>query len=252
MAGKKRVRDLAAEAAAVAPGRKAFGPEAMARVVEALRGGATVKAAALAAGFSEGTVHEWRRRAPHFDAACRAALDARGPMLVVEGAGGRDWQLRRPRRNAFSRRRKAIYLEHFAATCDARAAAAAAGVSKSTVCNHRMNDPAFAEGCRLALAEGYANLEGEAVRQRLAAMAAIDFDPGKEPPPPAGDGDAGAEFERTMLLLREYKKTAAGLPRGGRPPERWSFDDAMEALEKQLKAFGVRVREEDLGPADDE
>jgi hypothetical protein len=251
MAGKKRVRDLAAEVAAVGPRRKkAFGAEAMGVVVAALRRGATVRAAAREAGFSEGTVHQWRREAPHFGAACRDALDGREGMLVVPGNGGREWQLRKARRNSFSRRRKRIYLEHFAATGDARASAAAAGVSKGTVSNHRLSDPAFREGCAQALVEAYATLEAEAVRQRLAAMERIDFDAGKEAPP--SGLDPAAEFARTMELLREHKRSRAGAKASGRPPERWSFEESMAALEKRLKIFGVRVREDGEEPPDHE
>jgi hypothetical protein len=251
MAGKKRVRDLGAEAAAVAPpGKKAFGPEAMGVVVAALRRGATVKAAAREAGFSDATVHGWRKKAPHFGAACRDALDGR-EALVVPGNGGREWQLRKPRRNDFSRRRKRIYLEHFAATGDARAAAAAAGVSKGTVANHKLSDPAFREGCAQALAEAYATLEALAVRQRLAAMERIEFDRGKEAPPSGLDPDA--EFARTMELLREHKRSrAATTSASGRPPERWSFEDSMAALEKSLKILGIRVREDGERAPDDE
>jgi hypothetical protein len=251
MAGKKRVRDLGAEAAAVARPRKAaFGAEAMGVVVAALRRGATVKAAAREAGFSEATVHAWRRKAPHFGAACRDALDTR-EALVVPGNGGREWQLRKPRRNDFSRRRKRIYLEHFAATGDTRASAAAAGISKSTVSNHKLSDPAFREACAQALLEAYANLEAEAVRQRLAAMEKIDFDPGKEAPPSGLDPEA--EFARTMELLREHKRSRAGMKAGGRPPERWSFAESMAALEKRLKILGIRVREDgERAPDDDD
>jgi hypothetical protein len=252
MAGKKRVRDLGAEVAAVAPARKkAFGAEAMGVVVAALRRGATVKAAAREAGFSEGYVHQWRKKAPHFGAACRDALDTR-EALVVPGSGGREWQLRKPRRNDFSRRRKRIYLEHFAATGDVRASAAAAGVSKSTVANHKLSDPAFREGWAQALVEAYATLEAMAVRQRLAAMERIDFDLGKEAPP--GGLDPEAEFARTMELLREHKRSRAAMTgkASGRPPERWSFEESMAALEKRLKILGIRVREDGEKAPDDE
>jgi hypothetical protein len=243
MAGKKRVRDLAAEKAAVGPPkRKAFGAEAMGVVVAALKRGATMKGAAREAGFSQGYVHEWRNKAPHFGAACRDALDGR-EALVVPGSGGREWRLRKPRRNDFSRRRKRIYLEHFAATGDARASAAAAGVSKGTVSNHKLSDPAFRDGCEQALAEAYATLEALAVRQRLAAMERIDFDPGKEAPPSGLDPEA--EFARTMELLREHKRSRAAMKSAsGRPPERWSFEESMAALEKRLKVLGIRVRED--------
>jgi len=48
-----------------------------------------------------------------------------------------------------------------------------------------------------------------------------------------------------MQLLREHKRgLAAATPKEGRPPTRWSFDDAMEALEKRLAIFGIRIEAE--------
>jgi hypothetical protein len=232
MAGKKRSRSLAAEKAAVAWRRKVFDETAMGVVVAALRRGATVRAAAREAGFSEGTVHDWRRRAPHFDAACREALDSREALVVQAPGGGRGWQLRRPQRNAFTERRKQIYLDHFAATGDSRASAAAAAVSKSTVSNHRRNDPVFAEGYRRALALAYETLEAEAVRDRLAAMARIDVDPAR------AQVAAGEDFDRTLQLLREHKRVPAA--KGGRPPSLCSFEEGFAALERELDAFEGR------------
>lgn len=236
MAGKKRPRSLAAERAAVAWRRKVFDEAAMGAVVAALGRGATVKGAAKEAGFSETTVHEWRKRAPHFDAACREALDSREGLVVRAPGGRRKWQLRRPQRNAFTERRKQVYLDHFAATGDMRAAAAAAGVSKSTVSNHRRNDPVFAEGHRRALALAYETLEAEAVRDRLAAMARLDVDPARANVAPGGGADR--EFERTLQLLREHKRVPAA--KGGRPPLLCSFEDGFSALERELDAFDAR------------
>jgi hypothetical protein len=237
MAGKKRPRDLAAERAALAPGRKYFGPEAMGVVVAALRRGATIAAAAREAGFARETVNAWRKQAPHFDAACRAALDSR-QALVVQGPGGRrGWQLSPPRCNAFTERRKQAYLDHLAATGDRGAAAAVAGVSTSTVSNHRRNDPAFAEGFRQALALSYENLEAAAVCDRLAAMERIDVDPERAGVVPV------EEFDRTLALLREHKKA----PRSGRPPTLCSLDDGFAALERELDAFHAREGKKDGG-----
>jgi hypothetical protein len=230
MAGKQRPRSVAAEKAALAPGRRFFGPEAMGVVVAALRRGATIAAAAGEAGFARETVNEWRKKAPHFDAACRDALDGREALVVRAAGGGRGWRLSPPRCNAFTERRKQVYLDHLAATGDRGAAAAVAGVSTSTVSNHRRNDPVFAEGCRQALALAYENLEAEAVRDRLAAMERIDVDPERAGVVPA------EEFDRTLALLREHNKA----PRSGRPPTLCSLDDGFAALERELDAFHAR------------
>src|SRR5207237_8080626 len=119
MAGQKRPRSVAAERVAVGSGRRFFGPEAMGVVVAALRRGAMITDAAREAGFARETVNEWRRKAAHFDEACRAALDGRGELLV-QSAGPGKWELRRPRYNAFTAARKTRYLDHYAATGDNR------------------------------------------------------------------------------------------------------------------------------------
>jgi hypothetical protein len=251
MAGKKRVRDLGAEQAAVArPARKMFGAEAMAIVVEALRRGETVTAAAREAGFSRDTVHEWQRKAPHFGAACQAALDERRPRLVPAEGGHGPWRVRRPKHNAFGRARKEVFLEHFSATCDVGESADAAGVCVTTVYNHRRTDPVFADGWQEALQQGYARIEADALAQRIAALERLKVRLGKEMP--ARDHEVQAEFDRVMQLLREHKRgLAAARPKEGRPPTRWSFAEAMEALEKRLKVFGIRIEEEGEAQEDD-
>jgi hypothetical protein len=237
MAGKKRPRAVAAEQAAVAPGRRFFGPEAMGVVVAALRRGATITEAARETGFCRDTVNAWRKQAPHFDGACRAALDSRQALVVRASGGGRGWQLSTPRCNAFTARRKQAYLDHLAATGDRGAAAAVAGVSTTTVSNHRRTDPAFAEGFRQALAIAYENLEAEAVRDRLAAMELIDVDPERAGVVP------GEDFDRTLALPREHKKG----PRSGRPPTLCSIEDGFAALEREMDALEARERKRGNG-----
>jgi hypothetical protein len=236
MAGKKRPRSLAAEQAAVAWRRKLFDEGAMGGVVAALRRGATITAAAREAGFARETVNAWRRRAAHFDEACRAALDKRGERLV-RSVGPGTWALRRPRYNAFTAARKTLYLDHFAATGDRIGAAAAAGVCLSTVSNHRRNDPVFAEAYSRALALALEDLEAAAVANRMAAMTRLEFDPARATVTEAGGGDPGAEFDRTLALLREHRKTPA---KTGRPPGLCSFEDGFAALERELNAFDAR------------
>ena len=50
-----------------------------------------------------------------------------------------------------------------------------------------------------------------------------------------------------VQLLREHRRHLTGLAGGsgrgakpGPPPTRWSFDDAMVALDKRLRALGLR------------
>ncbi len=198
------------------PGRGArrFGPADQAAAVAALSDGARVAAAAKKAGFATQTLYRSRARDELFRAAWAAAVEESARPRLVAPRGGRRWQAQRMRRTHFTPERKEKFLEHFAATCDVTASAAVAGVSESTVYNHRRSDPAFAAGWQEALEQGYARLEAEAVAQRIAAMKALKVRLGKTLAAP--DCEAAAEFERVMHLLREHKRGLAGAAGPGR------------------------------------
>jgi len=235
----------------MAKGNRRLGPADQAVAVEALAGGATVRAAAKAAGFCVQTLYDERRRNPVFAEAWEAAVEeSRRPMLVMP-AKGRRWQARRGRRNHFTRERKEIFLGHFAATCDAEASAAKAGVSISTVYEHRRADPVFAEGWKEALPVAYARLEAEMLRQRLAATAKLRVVADEAATPELRQMVAD-EFERCICLMREYRRSLSGTPHAGRPPTKWSFDRAFEALEKELQVFRVRTDQGDVPEIEDD
>lgn len=220
------------------PREEGFGEEDRKAVVKALARGASVRLAAWQVGFDRGTIYYWRKKCPQFDSDCAAAMrDGERPM-VVERQSDRQWQLRPQPRNRFSRARMQIFLEHFAATGDATASAAAAGVSRTTVSKYRRIDPGFRAGWDEALAQCYALLEAEAVRQRLATLERIRISGDKE-------ADIAPEFDRLLALLREHKKTLAGLPKPAPGLKAWSFEESLDALEKELKAFGIRIEKEE-------
>jgi len=226
----------------MAKGRRRFGAADRAAVVKALAGGASVRAAAKAAGFAVCTLYDGRRRCALFREAWDAAVAESGRPVLVAPRRGRRWQAQRARANFFTRERKEIWLEHFAATCDATAASEAAGISVNTAYAHRRTDPAFRAGWEEALEQGYARLEAEAVAQRIASLERLKVRM-REGGDAEAEADAAAEFERVMAVLREFKRAHAGR-RGGAAPTKWSFDDAFEALEKELKVFGYRAGRE--------
>jgi hypothetical protein len=183
-------------------------------------------------------------RAARRDAAFRAEWDEAagltgGELRIVAG-NRRSLQQRRMRRVKFDARRQQAFLAHFAWSCDAIAAAEEAGVCERTVYNHRQRNPGFAELFEEALDQGYARLEAEALRARLAMQAAMRaaIDGGGVPP------EAAAEFERILKLLarrdrkprRPEREAGAGSGRRG-----WTFDAAMALLDRRLKALGIAV-----------
>jgi len=174
-----------------------------------------------------------------------AAAQARGEVRIAS-ANRRLYQRRRRRNVRFTEVRRETFLTHFATDCDTAAAAAAAGVSVSTVSYHVRKDPAFAEAYRDALALGYANLEAEVVRQRIAAQAKLRaaIEASGERAVPQVEADAGAEFDRIMKLLarhdRKPRRVERGFKPGGRRQAR-TFDQAIKELDKKLRALGLRT-----------
>ncbi|HEV2747680.1 MAG TPA: hypothetical protein VGW34_10325 [Allosphingosinicella sp.] len=224
---------------------------AKAAFLAAFRGGARREEAAKAAGFALNSFYRAAQRDPAF----RTALDeAHAASAAAErGLGGetrarsnnlRIFQSRRMRHVRFTAARQEVFLAHFSWSCDVVAAAAAAGVSESTVYAHRRKDPAFAAAFQEALEQAYVRLEAEAVRQRLAAQerlrAAIDrAEPGAAP----AAADEAAEFERVMRVLARWdRKNGAVGPRewGHGRQKCWSFEEAIVALDSKLCALGVR------------
>lgn len=232
----------------MAKGNRVFGPADRAVVVTALLGGATVAAAAKAAGFAVQTLYNDRARCALFARAWEDAVATSArPMLVARGTGGW-WQIKRLRRNRFTRARKEAFLGHLSETADVRASALAAGVSSSTVYGHRDSDPAFAAAWRAALQLGVETVEARLVAERLASLRA--YAPDAAAAEAAADGAGAAadpaerdlEFWRMMHLLREHRRGLAGRgARKGRRPWLASQAEPFAALEKELDALAARA-----------
>jgi hypothetical protein len=221
----------------------------MAKVAIALRAGATIGAAAAAAGFASCAVRRARRKRPDFDAACREAIAAAherqklppGARCLPARTRFRYGRGKPPR---FDSARRKLFLEHFAATLDAHASAKAAGVGYTTVFKHRRDDPVFAAAWIEARDIGVERLTDELARQRLAAAYRLRVD-GDEAVP-----EAAAEFERAVRFLRIYRaqqERAAAVP----PPGKWSFEESLKAIGKALAVYRLRrEREKEDGGGD--
>jgi hypothetical protein len=233
------------------PEKRRVDMAAKAECLAGLRAGLKREEAAKQAGFSAEAFDYARKRDAVFalawgwardlsadDArAARAAAARPGPeQAAIAPNANRLLQRRLVRRARFDDRRKRRFLDHFAGTADARAAAEAAGVSISAVGHARRKDPEFARGWDEALSHAYAELEAEAVRQRLEAQR--DLRDGLVPV-----GEMPKEFDRLLRLLARYERRDGriGLRSVGPGREaRWSFDDAITLLDKKLQALGAR------------
>jgi hypothetical protein len=232
------------------PPRRRVDAGAKLRFVQALREGRPRAEAAAEAGFSAAAFYYARERDALFRNAWAWALelsaaDARAacappaalaPDELIAPNANRALQRRTVRRRRFDDARKRIFLDHFAGTADAHAAAAAAGVGYSTIVQHRRSDTEFGAACEEALAIAYAALEAEAVRQRLEAQRRL-----REGISPAGE--ITKEFDRVLQLLARYRRPDGRIALrtvGPGRERRWSFDEAIVALDKRLRALGVR------------
>jgi len=150
-------------------------------------------------------------------------------LVQVRRAGGR---------KLFDGERKAVFLEWFAATCNAKLSAERAGVCYQTVFKHRMKDPGFAATWDEAIEQGYARIEARLVQE------ACPLSP--TPLPRGGEGlDEKFDPELAMQLLREHKRRLPGSAekrKNLRTTARVASDaEVIAALEKRLKGFALRV-----------
>ncbi len=235
------------------PARRLIDAEAKAVFVAALRANAHREEAARAAGFPLKSLYGARRRDPVFALAwswalALAAADEQAARASARGARDEDvviriaphnrrpLQRRRMRWVRFTEKRQQIFLDHFAGTADFGASAEAAGVSPATVTAHCRKHPEFAALKDKALREAVASLEAEAVRQRLDMQRRLAEN--LEP-----KGELAAEFERVMKLLARWDRRDGRVgPReiGHGRQRRWTFDEAIEALDRKLRALGLR------------
>lgn len=175
-------------------------------------------------------------------AAGEAGAEA-GEEAPIKRAKYRRVQAARPaRRRLFGEAAQREFLERFAASCNAKLAAEQTGICETTVYAHRMKDPRFREGWDRAVEQGYARLEAELLRRSME----------EGPIPIAGDGDgaaiAGVDTALALALLRQHQRggTTEGRRRRRAPPRVASNAEVRTALIKRLKAFHVRVREEEV------
>ena len=127
------------------------------------------------------------------------------------------------------------FLDHLAATCNVREAAAVIGVIPGSVYSLRRREPKFAAAWEEALALGYQMLETRVVGHVLAGGTRHD---------PLGcgvDSNLGPiDFESALRLLVAHRN-APGKPRThGRGPQFATRDETDVMLLKRLKAIELR------------
>jgi len=238
--------------------------EARCIFLNAVRGGTALPEAAARAGFTISGFYSARKRDPFLRLAWQQAMElsgveqrdrlraARAGEVVGEKAAiaannGRRVQLRRQRRVKFTPAKQELFLLHFAQTADFTAAAEAAGVHDDTVYKHRRRHPDFAALVQEALEQAFTRLEAEALRQRLEAQRKLREGIA------AGDvpAETAQEFERVLKLLQRWDRKSGQPGMRGIAPGRmksWTFEQAIEALDRKLRAVNIPILGEDGAP----
>ena len=198
------------------------------------RGGEACLVEEVEAGEGKGGPSTGSGQTGEGDPAEERLCPGRNRQIQVTRTGGR---------KLFDDERKAVFLEWFAATCNASWAAERAGVDYRTVWKHRMNDPVFAEGFDRCEEQAVARLRAKRLETKRRPL---EFDSDGEADAPEMD-DIDPILAGT--LLREHGGAAGGVrPRKvGRTPHVASNVEVRAALVKRLAAFGVRVFGDPVG-----
>lgn len=137
----------------------------------------------------------------------------------------------KPKRRSFTLKRRLDFLSHFAASCNAAAAARAVGISENCVYRWRRTDPQFGAGWAEALAQGYARLEAELVRT---ANRALTIRANKA----AAVRITGMDAKTALAVLEAYRRSGGRAP-GGVWPHPYDMDEVRARLEAKLRAIGA-------------
>ncbi|HKR24067.1 MAG TPA: hypothetical protein VJS15_02320 [Allosphingosinicella sp.] len=146
---------------------------------------------------------------------------------VARGKNGR--QVRKRRRDGWTRRARQGFLDHFRATCNAAASARAAGRTEGSAHKLRARDPDFAAEWDAALVDADARLTGKLILfAETRGKPQPETDEAGEPAvAPIADFDP----ELALKLLRHHRSSLAGRPRRGGPkPKRASNEELIGAV----------------------
>ncbi len=167
-------------------------------------------------------------------------------------------QVRRTgKRKLFDKKRKEVFLEWFAATCNARLSAGKADISEKTVWKHVRDQPAFEAAFIRALEIGYLRLEARRLQEAQTIGVATAPDDGSSDAPGEEAYEIRCDLDEELIeehfdpalaaqLLRDHGRRLGLSPQrkpnaGGRVA---SGQEVVDALTKRLAAFGVRALRE--------
>ena len=141
----------------------------------------------------------------------------------IQRRAARGSQKAKPKRRSFTEARRKRFLNHFAASCNARAAARAVGISENCVYRLRRTDAQFRQGWKDALDQGVAALEAEQVR---AAREAVKIRRDKAAAVRVGTMDA----KTSLAVLEAYRRS-----QGRDPGTVWPHPYDVAAVRRRLE-----------------
>ena len=153
----------------------------------------------------------------------------KGRRLQVRAARGS--KQAKPKRRSFTAKRRQAFLNHFAASCNAAAAARSVGISENCVYRWRRTNEQFREGWNEALAQGVAGLEADQVR---AAREAVKVRRSKAAAVRVGTMDA-----KTSLAVLEAYRRSQGRDPGTINLQPYDPGAVRRRLEKKLRLLGL-------------
>jgi hypothetical protein len=173
---------------------------------------------------------------------CRAAGASMGnDETEIGGSNGRRVQKRaargsrkaKPKRRGFTEAKRRKFLNHFAATANAKASARVAGISHTTVYAWRCKNEQFRADFYEALAHGYVDVEAELVRESKRSLK----------PKPDPKAPPLVDARTALAVLESYRRNGNRRP-GDILPQRTDIEQVRARLEKVMRAMGL-IRGED-------
>ena len=161
--------------------------------------------------------------------------------VVIKAGKGRRIQKRRTKASLFGPTKQKLFLDHFAATCNARAAAEAAGVSLNIVYKQRSRDPNFQAAWETAQELGYSTLEAALVQRAIESVNDV------VPDEAAMEANYRIPFKDAMALL-QYQAHSRKRSAGDMLPRRSDLSEATRRLEQILKKYKVVPKEAEVPP----
>lgn len=157
-------------------------------------------------------------------------------------------QVRRVRKDGWTKARRARFLDMLALSCNVRMAAREAGMATNNAYRLRSTDPQFAELWREALIAGYERLEMELVGRALQSVNAIQ--PGDGGPDVTAAGEAVIEKMDAKTILSVLAQRSRALEKGIRPLRRDACrrevateEETNAALLKKLAVLRRQIKE---------